>query len=94
MQVSSSSWFTPKMSAAIASVALLALLLITGNRQALAEDKPKKVFAGQVFVSDKVFPNTEKSSAAYIAAVKKQKKTSFQEDIEAQSWKIYYAAFL
>ncbi|MBP9088629.1 MAG: hypothetical protein KBG15_21075 [Kofleriaceae bacterium] len=82
------------MSAAIASVALLALLLITGNRQAFAEAKPEKVFAGQVFVSDKVFPTTAKSSAAYIAAVKKQKKTAFQEDKETQSWKIYYAAFL
>ncbi len=94
MQVSSSSWCTPKMSAAIAFVAMLALFLITGSRQAHAEAKPEKVFAGQVFVSDKGFPTSAKSSAAYIAAVKKQKKLSFQEDKETQSWKIHYAAFL
>jgi hypothetical protein len=59
-----------------------------------AQKGPEKQFAGRVFLSDKRFPTTAKSPAAYSAAIKKQEKTNFQEDKENQSWKIYYAAFL
>jgi len=91
-------WRTPmlvssRLSVAVTAFAMMAILFVTG-RPAHAQKGPEKQFAGKVFVSDKRFPTTAKSPAAYSAALKKQEKTNFQEDKETQSWKIYYAAFL
>src|SRR5690349_13627931 len=55
---------------------------------------PNAVFKGQIKLSTKRFPLSAKSKAAYIAAVKKQSSTNFQENKEIKGWKIYFAAFL
>jgi hypothetical protein len=76
------------------TIALLLSVLLVGLGTAQAQKGPEKVFAGRVFVSDKRFPTTAKSPAAYISAVKKLEKKSLIEDKEAAGWKVYYAAFL
>jgi hypothetical protein len=55
---------------------------------------PNVVFKGKIMVSNKRFPLSAKSKDAYIAAIKKQSMTNFNEDKEKQQWKIYFAAFL
>jgi hypothetical protein len=60
---------------------------------AVADRTPDKVFAGKILTSDKKFPSSAKSSGAYIAALRKQNKSTFMEDKAKQSWKIHFAAF-
>jgi hypothetical protein len=55
---------------------------------------PNAVFKGQIKMSSKRFPLSAKSKDAYIAAVRKQSMTNFQENKENGTWKIYFAAFL
>ena len=59
-----------------------------------ATTNPNKIFAGQVKMSDKRFPSSAKSAAAYTAAIKKQAKTAFYENKADGTWKIYFVAFL
>lgn len=73
-------------------LALACVVVATGS--AAAQRGPEKVFAGKIMMSDKAFPTSAKSPAAYIAAVKKQSKTSFSEDKDSKQWKIHFAAFL
>lgn len=80
--------------APIAGILLALCVTVFGVGEAAAQKGPEKRFAGQVLLSDKRFPTTAKSEAAYVAAIKKQAKTNFQEDKETQSWKIFYLAFL
>lgn len=54
---------------------------------------PEKVFSGQIMMSEKPYPSSAKSASAYVAAIKKQSRTSFAEDKD-KKWKIYFAAFL
>lgn len=61
---------------------------------AAAQRGPEKVFAGKIITSDKAFPSSAKSPSAYVAAIKKQSKTSFAEDKASGQWKIHFAAFL
>lgn len=61
---------------------------------AAAQRGPEKIFAGKIMLSDKSYPSSAKSAAAYVAAIKKQSKTSFQEDKATGQWKIHFAAFL
>ena len=60
---------------------------------AMAGD-PNAVFKGQIKTSTKRFPLSAKSKDAYIATVKKQSTSNFQEDKTNHTWKIYFAAFL
>jgi hypothetical protein len=83
-----------KITPLFTTIALLLSVLLVGLGTAQAQKGPEKVFAGRVFVSDKRFPTTAKSPAAYISAVKKLEKKSLIEDKEAAGWKVYYAAFL
>src|SRR4051812_28838110 len=78
----------------ILSIVTLALVSIASAPDALAQKGPEKAFAGKVMLSDKRFPSKAKSPDAYTAAVKKQSKTSFQEDKKTGAWKVYFAAFL
>lgn len=56
---------------------------------------PEKVFSGQIMMSEKPYPSSAKSASAYVAAIKKQSRTSFAENKENKGqWKIYFAAFL
>src|SRR4051812_46705301 len=72
--------------AAVFASALLA-------RPAAAEQKPEKVFGGKILVSDKVYPTPAKTTAAFIAAIRKQTKTQFWEDKQKKTWRLFYAAF-
>jgi hypothetical protein len=56
-------------------------------------EKPNPAFAGRIMLSDKRFPATAKSLAAFNAQITKQSKTSFYEDKD-KKWKIYFAGFL
>lgn len=78
--------------AAVLSATIIAFSLFAA-RPAAAED-PNAVFAGKIMVSDKKFPTSAKSPSAYVAAIKKQAKSNFNEDKENHSWKIYFAGFL
>jgi len=70
----------------------VALLVLVAS-PAFAGD-PNVVFKGKIMTSAKRFPLSSKSKDAYIASVKKQSTTSFQENKESHTWKIYFAAFL
>ena len=67
-----------------------ALLTLAGSAQGR---KPEDVFGGKIIVSDKPFPMEARSPDAYVSAVKKQGRGSFNEDKENKQWKIFYAAF-
>lgn len=58
-----------------------------------AAEKPNPTFAGRIMLSDKRFPTSARSLAAFNAQVNKQSKTSFFEDKD-KKWKIYFAGFL
>lgn len=58
-----------------------------------AAEKPNPAFAGRIMLSDKRFPMSAKSQAAFNAQVQKQSKTAFYEDKD-KKWKIYFAGFL
>ncbi len=69
------------------------LLIMLAGGSAVAGD-PNQVFKGKIMLSKKRFPLTAKSKNAYIAAVRKQSTSNFQENRENGTWKIYFAAFL
>ncbi|HWU89107.1 MAG TPA: hypothetical protein VN253_17700 [Kofleriaceae bacterium] len=76
-------------SAAVVAWALMAVLLAAPA----AAEKPNPAFAGRIMLSDKRYPMSAKSLAAFNAQVTKQSKTSFFEDKD-KKWKIYFAGFL
>lgn len=78
----------------ILSVLLVGLVMLGVSGAAQAEN-PNVVFAGRIIVSDKKFPRQASSPSAYVAAIRKQAKTQFQESKEEKgTWKIYFAGFL
>jgi hypothetical protein len=72
-------------------ISFLLLAFVASN--SFAGD-PNVVFKGKIMTSSKRFPLSAKSKDAYIAAIRKQSASNFQEDKEKQQWKIYFAAFL
>ena len=78
---------------AAAVAVLVTLAALVGVPSSARAQPPEKVFGGQVLLSDKRYPMSAKSAAAYIAALRKQSKSNFQEDKEKKSWKINFAAF-
>src|SRR6185436_7192359 len=81
------------MSARSILLSLVALLLFAAPAAADKNDKPNAAFAGRIMLSDKRYPASAKSLAAFNAQVSKQSKTSFFEDKD-KKWKIYFAGFL
>jgi hypothetical protein len=76
---------------------VVALICLGGSALAdpkIEKEKANPMFAGRVMLSDKYFPRSAKSLAAFNAQVKKQSKENFLEDKEKKNWKIYFAAFL
>ena len=73
-------------------LAVLAVLALTFATAARAET-PERVFAGKVLLSTKRFPMSAKSASAYIAALRKQSQSNFQEDKDSHQWKINFVAF-
>jgi hypothetical protein len=78
------------MTARSVLLSLVALLLFAAPA---AAEKPNPAFAGRIMLSDKRFPASAKSLAAFNAQVTKQSKASFYEDKD-KKWKIYFAGFL
>jgi hypothetical protein len=74
-------------------MSLVALLLFAAPAAAQKPEKPNAAFAGRIMLSDKRFPASAKSLAAFNAQVNKQSKTSFFEDKD-KKWKIHFAGFL
>jgi hypothetical protein len=71
-------------------LSLVALLLFVAPA---AAERPNPAFAGKIMLSEKRFPFSAKSLAAFNAQVNKQSKTSFFEDKD-KKWKIHFAGFL
>jgi hypothetical protein len=80
-------------SCSVMTFAVCAWLFLAAS-PASAQRGPEKVFAGQIMTSDKAYPNSARSASAYVAAIRKQSRTSFSEDKELGQWKIHFAAFL
>jgi hypothetical protein len=72
---------------------VVAVLVFVASAAADKPDKPNPSFAGRIMLSDKRFPASAKSLAAFNAQVTKQSKTAFFEDKD-KKWKIYFAGFL
>lgn len=72
---------------------LIAVLMFVAPAAADGPEKPNPAFAGRIMLSDKRFPMSAKSLAAFNAQVNKQSKGSFFEDKD-KKWKIYFAGFL
>ena len=70
------------------------LVLISLVATAAADDLPNRVFNGKIMTSAKRYPTQAKSQSAYVAAIKKQSISNFQEDKTEHTWMIYFAAFL
>jgi len=71
----------------------VAMLLFVAPAAAQKPERPNPAFAGRIMLSEKRFPVSAKSLAAFNAQVSRQSKTSFYEDKE-KKWKIYFAGFL
>jgi hypothetical protein len=76
---------------------VVALIVLGGSAAAdpkIEKEKANPMFAGRIVLSDKYFPRSAKSLAAFNAQVKKQSRENFFEDKEKKIYKIYFAAFL
>jgi hypothetical protein len=76
---------------------VMALIVIGGSASAdrkIEKERANPMFAGRIMLSDKYFPRSAKSLAAFNAQVRKQSKANFLEDKEKKNWKIYFAGFL
>ena len=78
---------------ATAFAIIVTLAALIGTTAPASAQPPEKVFGGQVLLSDKRYPMSAKSAAAYISALRKQSKSTFQEDKDKKQWKIHFAAF-
>ena len=72
---------------------IASVMVVFATSSARAQD-PNQVFKGRIMMSAKRFPLNARSKDAYIAQVRKQASSNFQEDKEKKAWKIYFAAFL
>ncbi|MDB4964096.1 MAG: hypothetical protein JWP01_4095 [Myxococcales bacterium] len=79
-----------RASTVISTLLISAIVLLAGPAKA----DPNRVFSGRIMMSEKRYPTQAKSAAAYTAQIKKQSKTSFQEDKEKKGWKIHFIGFL
>lgn len=70
------------------------VVALFGTALADKVEKPNAAFAGRIMLSDKRFPQSAKSLAAFNAQVKKQSKVNFAENKENHTWKIFFAGFL
>ncbi len=87
------------MSARSILASLVMLMFVIGGSAAadsrkIEKEKANPAFAGRIMLSDKYYPRSAKSLAAFNAQVRKQSKENFYEDKEKKNWKIYFAAFL
>jgi hypothetical protein len=82
---------TASIGVTLAVVAAFAAGLGVGTGVALAH--PADVFAGQIVTARKPIPSKAKSQSAFVKEVRKLKASTFQEDEELKSWKVYFAAF-
>ena len=78
---------------ATALAILVSIVALIGTSAPARAQPPEAVFGGQVLTSDKRYPMSAKSANAYIAALRKQSKSNFQEDKDKKQWKVHFAAF-
>jgi len=71
----------------------LVVASVIASSGAAHAQQPEKVFAGKILTSSKRFPTQARSANAYVAALRKQSKSSFYEDKERKEWKIHFVAF-
>lgn len=83
-----------RASSFVSSLVIALLVLGAGSARADKAEKPNAAFAGKIMLSEKRFPGTAKSLAAFNAQVRKQSKTNFYEDKEKKGWTIQIAGFL
>ena len=75
------------------SILISSLLALLWLAVPAAAEKPNPAFAGRIMLSDKRYPISAKSLAAFNAQITKQSKSSFFEDKD-KKWKIHFAGFL
>src|SRR5688500_4809751 len=83
----------PSVTMSLRTIVFSALVLVAMLASPVAAD-PNVVFKGKIMTSTKRYPLSAKSKSAYVAAVRKQSTSNFQENKENGTWKIYFAAFL
>ena len=84
-----------RASTLLSSLVIAALVTLgAGPARADKAEKPNAAFAGKIMLSEKRFPASAKSLAAFNAQIRKQSKTNFYEDKEKKGWKIQLAGFL
>ena len=83
---------SPRILVSIVLTFALAGVATADNK--IEKEKSNPAFAGRVMLSDKYYPKSAKSLAAFNAQVKKQSKENFFEDKEKKTVKIYFAGFL
>ena len=76
------------------TVLFVVLVVSVVARPVAADSDPNAVFGGRIVLSTKRFPQSARSSSAYIAAVRKQAQDNFYEDKTNHTWKIYFTGFL
>src|SRR5262245_24157055 len=84
----------PSTTMSLRTLLVSSILLITLVAGSAVAGDPNTVFKGKIMLSPKRYPLSAKSKDAYIAAVRKQSSTNFQENKANGTWKIYFAAFL
>ena len=65
-------------------------------RPRVVKQRANRAFAGRIMLSQKHYPTSAKSLAAFNAKVRKQSRTTFFEGKEKgkKEWKLYFAGFL
>src|SRR5258706_8928401 len=76
------------------AISLCAGSALADKQQVIEKNKVNSSFAGRIMLSDKRFPQSAKSLAAFNAQINKQSKTNFGEDKEKKAWTIFFAGFL
>src|ERR1700755_1381799 len=75
----------------VSSVVMIALAV---GARGVAAETPNQAFNGRIMLSGKRFPQSASSASAYTAQIRKQSVSTFAENKESHSWKIYFAGFL
>jgi hypothetical protein len=75
-------------------ITLCAGSALADKQQVVEKNKVNASFAGRIMLSDKRYPASAKSLAAFNAQINKQSKSNFAEDKEKKNWTIYFAGFL
>jgi hypothetical protein len=76
------------------TVVVSSVVMIAVGLGLAAAETPNQAFNGRIMLSGKRFPQSASSASAYTAQIRKQSVSSFAENKESHTWKIYFAGFL